>query len=270
MELLFCLLTAVIISVTEWLPVGTTNHLIALDKYANPYINGSFRYVLIISCHLAALLALIVYLWPVYYPYGRNQSLEGKSNCIHLWKRIIMACIPAGVLGIIASALVSEVLYIPFLIGVMSILLGIGTVIVEAMPLTIKARKVFKVGYSQAFNVGLIQMAAVVPGTGRFSTSLLGTRILGFSRECALMFSLLLSVPMMIGSNGLHIIQLWGDIQITGIQIVYIIICCIVSYYLSGKMIHWILNYIKEHNYAVFGWYRIITGIIFLILFLAL
>lgn len=270
MEFLFCLITAVVIGITEWLPVGTTSHLIALNKYTAPYLYGDFRYILITACHLAALLSLIVYLWPTYYPFGRNQSLEGKGNCIRLWKRIALAAVPAGVLGVIASTLVSEVLYIPFLVGVMVIVLGIAMVIVENLPMTIKARKIFRVEYSQAFNVGLIQTAAVVPGTGRFSTSLLGARILGFSKECALMFSFLLSVPMMLGSNALHLIQLRDSLNISGAQFGYIAASCLITYYLSGKVIRWILNYIKEHNYAIFGWYRIITGIIFLLLFYAL
>lgn len=257
--------------ITEWLPISSTGHLILVDQFLKLDASNDFKEMFNVVIQLGAILAVVVLYFNKLNPFARNKSDIEKKDTWSLWFKVVVACIPAGVLGILFDDFLEEHFHKFVPVAMMLILYGVLFIIVENRNKTIKptTTTLNQLTYKTAFIIGLFQVLSLIPGTSRSGATIIGAIIIGCSRYVAAEFTFFLGIPVMFGAGGVKILKflLKGN-SFGSPEIILLSIGTIVSFVVSILAIKFLMGYIKKHDFKVFGWYRIILGTIILIYWL--
>lgn len=262
--------------VTEWLPVSSTGHLILVEEFL-PFQNVSegFFDMFDVVIQLGAILAVVLLFWNKIWPFQLPANQENpqpgilgyvKMDKIILWIKIMVACVPAAVIGVLFDDVFDALFYNPVCIAIALIVFGIAFIVVENWNKGRKpvVRRLSDITYRTAVIIGVFQLiAAIFPGTSRSGATIVGALLIGVSRKVAAEFTFFLAIPVMFGASLLKLVKF--GFHFTGMEVVLLLIGTVVSFLVSVFIVRFLMNFIKKHNFVVFGWYRIALGIIVLI-----
>lgn len=270
-EILKVILLGIIEGITEWLPVSSTGHILLLDEFIKLNMSDAFKSMFTVVIQLGAILAVVVIYWNKVWPFKKGQThliSISKSKMI-MWAKIIVACIPAAIIGIKFDDFIEEHFYNYFVISLALIIFGILFIIIENKNKESHKKlvdSIDKITYKQAFIVGLFQViAAIFPGTSRSGATILGGIAIGLSRTVAAEFTFFLAIPTMFGASLLKLVKF--GFSFTAMEAFVLLLGTAVSFIVSVITIKFLMNYIENNDFKVFGYYRIALGVLVLIYF---
>lgn len=269
-EVLKAILFGVVEGITEWLPISSTGHMILLDEFVKLNVSKEFLDLFLVVIQLGAILAVVVIYWNKLIPLSTKHGLHISRRKCKMWVKIIVASIPAGVVGILWDDVFTKYFYNYQTVAIMLILVGVVFIIIERSNKNkiAKIDSIDDISYGQAFLIGVFQMiAAIFPGTSRSGSTIVGSLMFGISRTAAAEFTFFLAVPAMFGGSAIKILKYSGGFN--SAEVALLAIGMIVAFVLSIIAIKFLMSYIKKHDFKVFGWYRIILGIAVIGYFLA-
>ena len=275
MELLFDLLRSVVYGViegiTEWLPISSTGHMILAEQVLKFSFDEEFMSMFRVVIQLGAILAVVVLyfkkLWPFCADNGRDSGFSKHLRwpVVRLWCKIIVACLPAAVLGFLLDDWLDAHLYNSIVVAIMLIVYGVAFILIERRPRVPSTTKLSQITYKQAILVGAWQVLAMIPGTSRSGATIVGGLLCGMSRPCASQFTFFLAIPVMAGASGLKVVKyILGGSSFTMAEVLALVVGCVVAFLVSMAAIRFLMNYVKKHTFTAFGWYRIALGVVVL------
>lgn len=267
-ELLKSIIYGIVEGITEWLPVSSTGHMIILDEILPMSVSDSFWEMYLVVIQLGAILAVILLFWGQLWPFTQTEQGWIKKDTFIMWFKILVACIPAAVVEILWGDALEAAFYHYQVVAVMLVLIGAVFLIVERwnQNQTATVNTISEITYRQAFLIGMFQLiAAIFPGTSRSGATIIGALILGLSRTVAAEFTFFLAVPVMFGASLMKILDF--GIHFTGYELGMLLAGLITAFLVSVFVIRFLLGYIRKHDFKLFGWYRIILGIVIMLYF---
>ena len=290
-EFLKSFLFGIVEGITEWLPISSTGHLILLNQFVKLDVSEEFYSMFEVVIQLGAILAVVILFWNQIFPFvapegshtvrrrqakhahRKKKSGNGilsyvKMDIIILWLKVLVACIPAIVIGMPFNDLFEKWFYNYPCVAIALIVFGIAFIIVEnnhkGKPAKINSMD--ELTYKTAFLIGLFQLiAAIFPGTSRSGATILGGILIGLSRTTAAEFTFFLAVPVMAGASLLKILKF--GLAFSGAEMMILLVGMAVSFVVSVLVIKFLMNYIRKHDFKIFGWYRIVLGILVILFF---
>lgn len=261
-EILKVIIIGIVEGLTEWLPVSSTGHMILVDEFVKLNVSKTFMDMFLVVIQLGAILAVVVLNFEKLNPVSSMKSKEEKKLTIELWKKVIIACVPAAVIGLIFNDYMEEHFMTAKVVAFTLILYGILFIWVENYNKnrSPKVNNIDFLDYKTAFIIGLFQVLSLVPGTSRSGATILGGILFGASRLVAAEFTFFLAIPVMFGASALKMVKF--GFNYTGAEIVILIIGMVTAFIVSILSIKFLLRYIKNNDFKAFGWYRIALGII--------
>lgn len=268
-ELIKVIILGIVEGITEWLPISSTGHMILVDEFIKLDVSADFLEMFLVVIQLGAILAVVFLYWQKLLPFDYKNNWKIKKDTLSMWFKIIIACIPAAVVGILFDDQLNELFYNPPTVAIALIVFGILFIIIENYNKGKKAKinSLSEITYNTALIIGIFQLiAAIFPGTSRSGATIVGALLIGVSRTVAAEFTFFLAVPVMFGASLLKLVKF--GFAFTASELVLLIIGMLVAFVVSMITIKFLMSYIKKHDFKVFGWYRIILGIIVLIYFM--
>ena len=266
-DILKTILFGIVEGITEWLPISSTGHLLILQSMVGEIISHDFMEMFDVVIQLGAILAVVVIYFNKLNPFSPKKTAIEKQNTINLWIKVIVACLPAAVIGLLLDDWLDDHLFKTSVVAVTLILYGIAFIVVEerhrGKKFTYKDLNTLPL--SVAIGIGMFQVLALVPGTSRSGATILGGMILGASRYFSAEFTFFLAIPVMFGASLLKLVKF--GLAFSFGEFFALILGMVVSFVVSILAIKFLMNYIKKHNFKVFGIYRIILGIVILVFF---
>lgn len=269
-ELLKALLFGVVEGITEWLPISSTGHMILLNEIM-PFQNVSdgFYSMFEVVVQLGAIMAVVLLYWKKIWPFGRSEKTGAiglKTPIVLLWVKILIACVPAAVIGLLFDETFEALFYNYVCVAIALIVFGVAFIVVENSHKGRKAkiRSLSRLDYKTALLIGLFQvLAAIFPGTSRSGATIVGALMLGVSRKVAAEFTFFLAIPVMFGASLLKLMKF--GLAFTGAELAILLVSMAVAFAVSVVVIRFLMDYIRKHDFKVFGWYRIVLGVIVLL-----
>ena len=277
MELIINILKSVVFGIvqgiTEWLPISSTGHLILVEKYlplnvfADAASNTAFFDMYKVVIQFGSILAVLLLYWNKLWPFGQNLSQKKKNSVYRLWIKIIIATIPAMIVGLLLDDWIDSKMSTPVAIAVALIVYGIAFIWLERKEHTFTTTDIRRISYKNALKVGFFQCLALIPGTSRSGSTILGATILGFDRPTAAEFSFYMAIPVMFGASLLKIVKfIVKGVTVSASSVIVLLVGTVVSFAVSVVVIRYLMEYIRKHDFQVFGFYRIVLGILILVL----
>jgi len=268
-ELLKAVLFGIVEGITEWLPVSSTGHMIILDEFIRLDCTPEFLEMFLVVIQLGAILAVVILFWNKIFPFQFRDKEKPviEMDKIMLWLKIIVACIPAAIVGILFDDVFEALFYHASSVALALIAFGVAFIVVERRNKgkSAKVRKLDDITFQTAFIIGIFQLiAAIFPGTSRSGATIVGALLIGVSRSVAAEFTFFLAIPVMFGASLLKLVKF--GLSFTTLEAGVLIIGMLVSFFVSIFVIKFLMDYIKKHDFQVFGWYRIVLGILVLAL----
>ncbi len=266
-EILKIILFGIVEGITEWLPVSSTGHLILADAFLPLQQSDAFKEMFNVVIQLGAILAVVVLFWNKLFPFQRKDKTQPvvQKSILRLWGKIIVACIPAGVVGILFDDFLEEHLHTPLVIAAMLILYGIAFLVVEDK----NKNRVFRVqttdeiDWKTALIIGAFQVLSLIPGTSRSGVTILGAILIGVARPAAAEFTFFLSVPVMFGASFIKILKfILESGGFSGAEVFALLLGSAVAFAVSLLAIGFLMSFVKKHSFKPFGWYRIALGVL--------
>lgn len=262
-DMLKTVILGIVEGITEWLPISSTGHMIIVNEFLNSDKGffGSQIYLYVIQ--LGAILAILTLYFKKLNPFSPSKTSEEKKDTWNMWFKVIAACIPAAVIGLLFNDLMDEI-STPVVVSLMLIIYGIGFLLAEKNNKTAKIASMKEMSYKTAILIGLFQVLSIVPGTSRSGATILGAVLIGCSRGLAAEFSFFLAIPVMFGVSFLKIIT--NDYVMLTTDWALLITGMAVAYTVSILAVKFLTNYVKNHDFKVFGYYRIVIGLLIILL----
>lgn len=261
-DILKSIIFGIIQGISEYLPISSTAHLILFNNFM--HIDSDFFEMFKVVIQFGSILAVCILYFHKLNPFSSRKSPTERHDTLTLWSKIIIGVIPAAVFGLLFDDLIENKLSSNSVIAATLIIYGVIFIVVERVKPKVKVSNINNMSYLDALKVGFFQVLALVPGTSRSGATIIGSRILGFSKEVASEFSFFLAVPTMAGASLLKVIEF--GFNYTFNQVVMLVVGTFVSFIVSVWAIKFLLDYIKKHDFTVFGYYRILLGILILLL----
>ncbi len=266
-EFIKCLILGIVEGITEWLPISSTGHMILFNEFLGTSEGFFSSQIFLYVIQLGAILAVVTIYFRKLNPFSPSKSSEEKAATWQMWFKVLIACVPAAVIGLLLNDWMDKI-STPVVVSAMLIIYGIAFIVVEnknknRMP---SIESIDQLSYKTALLIGLFQVLSIVPGTSRSGATILGAIILGCSRNVAAEFSFFLAIPVMVGVSLLKIVT--NDYVMTSNEWILLIFGMIVAYVVSLIAVKLLMNYVRRHDFKVFGWYRIVLGILVLLFFL--
>ena len=273
LNMIKAVLFGIVEGVTEWLPISSTGHMILLNEIL-PFENVSenFYSMFEVVVQLGAILAVVVLFWSQIWPLGRNKDtgrVELKRPILTLWGKILLACVPAAVIGVLFDEVFERLFYNYVSVAIALIVFGVAFIVVENLRRGRKPRirSLARLDYKTVLLIGVFQvLAAIFPGTSRSGATIVGALMLGVSRKVAAEFTFFLAIPVMFGASLLKLVK-YG-FAFAGGELAILLVSMAVAFVVSILVIRFLLSYIRKHDFKVFGWYRIVLGTVVLAYFL--
>ncbi len=270
-EIFKVIILGLVEGITEWLPISSTGHLILVDEFIKLNASDAFKEMFNVVVQLGAILAVVVLYFNKLNPFSPKKTRNQKIHTIQLWMKVVVACIPAAVLGILFDDWMEEHFHNYIVVAIMLIVYGVLFIWVENWNKTTEpsVTKLSELSYKTALFIGLFQVLSLIPGTSRSGATILGALLLGVSRYVAAEFTFFLAIPVMFGASGIKLLKFFGEgAGITGMEVAMLSVGCIVAFVVSVIAIKFLMGYIKKNDFKVFGYYRIVLGILVLGYFL--
>lgn len=285
-ELLKAALFGLVEGITEWLPISSTGHMLLLDKFVSLDVSKDFWDMFMVVIQLGAILAVCVLFFYQLNPFASEKTEHERKGTWRLWGQVIVACLPAAVIGIPLDDWMEEHLGSPFVIAAALIVYGIAFIVIESVrgsrasgahfaqderrgrlalrsDRDARVQDVTELDWPTAMGIGVFQVLSLVPGTSRSGSTIIGGLLLGCSRAVAAEFTFYLAIPVMVGAGGLRLVKyfLKGNMFSVG-EFVILGVGCLVAFLVSMLAIRFLMNFVKKHDFKPFGWYRIVLGIV--------
>ena len=280
-EIVKAVILGVIEGITEWLPVSSTGHLILADEFLSLNMSEEFIEMFNVVIQLGAILAVVVLFWPKLWPFqNAPEAARGETGAKALidrfcrkdvwvmWFKVLVAILPAMVIGLPLDDWMTEHLHNPPVVAAMLILYGVFFLLIEQRRYRPRIKRIAKLDYKTALGIGLFQVLSLVPGTSRSGATILGAMLLGTSRTVAAEFTFFLAIPVMFGASLIKVLKF--GFAFTGFELAVLGVGCVVAFVVSMLSIRFLMNYVKKHDFKVFGWYRIVLGVLVLAYFFGL
>ena len=271
LEILKVILLGIVEGITEWLPISSTGHLILVDEFVKLGASDAFKEMFNVVIQLGAILAVVVLYFHKLNPFSPKKSKAEKADTIQLWMKVIVACIPAAVLGILFDDWMEAHFHNYIVVSLMLVIYGVLFIVVENWNKknTPAVTKLSELSYKTALIIGTFQVLSLIPGTSRSGATILGALLIGVSRYVAAEFTFFLAIPVMFGASGLKILKfVMEGGGFTGMEATMLIVGCVVAFFVSVLAIKFLMGYIKKNDFKLFGYYRIVLGVLVLGYFL--
>lgn len=264
MELVKVVILGIVEGLTEWLPVSSTGHMILVDEFIRLDVSTAFMDMFLVVIQLGAILAVVVLNLEKLNPFLRSKSKAERQATFDLWGKVVVACLPAAVIGLAFNKYMEEHFMNAPVVAAMLILYGVLFIVVERFNKrrTPRVESLAKLDYRTAFIIGMFQVLSLVPGTSRSGATILGGIIFGTSRYVATEFTFFLAIPVMFGASFLKLVKFGWNY--TGTELVILAVGMVTAFIVSILSIRFLLRYIKRNDFTAFGWYRIALGIVVL------
>ncbi|MEG0898762.1 MAG: undecaprenyl-diphosphate phosphatase [Oscillospiraceae bacterium] len=268
-EILKVVFLGIIEGITEWLPISSTGHMLLVDQFIHLDMSDTFKEMFFIVIQLGAIFAVIVMFWNKMFPFQFKDKAKPiiKVETFSLWFKVVVACIPGAIVAILFDDYIESTLHTPIVIAIALIFYGVAFLFIEnwnkkRIP-TVK--KLSDITYKTALMIGLFQVLSIIPGTSRSGATIIGALLIGVSRVAAAEFTFFLAVPVMLGLSAIKIFKF--GFAFSSIELLILIIGMTTAFFVSAIVIKFLMNFIRKHDFKVFGWYRIVLGIIVLAYF---
>lgn len=277
-EIIKSIFLGIVEGITEWLPVSSTGHLILVDEILKMDMSSDFKEMFDVVIQLGAIMAVVLLYRKKIFPFGKKNNAaplksDGigayiKTDIFSMWFKVIAACLPAAVVGLLFDDVLNDLFYNPLTVSIALIVFGVAFIIVENWNHGKNSRinSISELTYKTALIIGAFQLiAAVFPGTSRSGATIVGALLIGVSRTTAAEFTFFLAIPVMFGASLLKLVKFGFDFS--GTEIAVLAAGMITAFLVSVVVIKFLMDYIKKHDFKVFGWYRIVLGILVLAYF---
>ena len=266
-EILKAIFLGIVEGITEWLPISSTGHMILVDEFIKLDVSKEFLDMFMVVIQLGAILAVLVLYFHKLNPFSRKKTLVERKQTWSLWLKVIIACLPAAVIGLIFDDKINELFFNAWTIAITLIVYGVLFIIVEIFnrKRKPKIRELSQLPYTMAFLIGVFQLLALIPGTSRSGVTIITALLLGASRFVAAEFTFFLAIPVMLGASALKLVKF--GFSYTGLEIAILIAGVLTAFLVSVLAIKFLMKYIKKHYFKIFGVYRILLGIAVIIYF---
>lgn len=291
LEFLKVIILGIVEGITEWLPISSTGHMILIDEFIKLNVSAEFKEVFLVVIQLGAILAVILLFWNKIWPFCIRRDVEKedlseftfkekmgsrwfyfldryvKKDKFILWFKILVSCLPAIIVGLPLDDWLEEHFYNYIVVAIMLIVYGVLFIVIEnynrrRRPSTVRLSEIT---WKTALLIGVFQLLSLIPGTSRSGATILGGIILGCSRKLASEYTFFLAIPVMFGASLLKIVKF--GFHFSGMKIGMLVVGMLVAFVVSVFAIKFLMGYIKKHDFKVFGWYRIVLGILVLLYF---
>jgi undecaprenyl-diphosphatase len=266
-EIIKAIIIGIVEGITEWLPISSTGHMILVDTFLQLEMSAAFKEMFLVVIQLGAIMAVVVLYWQKLNPFTYDRGVKLKSGTLNMWGKIFVACLPAGIIGILFNERIDALFYNYQTVAVTLIFYGVLFIIIETahQGKTAKINSIAEISYQTALFIGIFQLLALIPGTSRSGATIIGAILIGTSRTIAAEFTFFLAVPVMLGAS---FVKLMGfGWEFTGPEVAVLLSGTIVAFIVSILSIKFLTDYIKKHDFKFFGWYRIVLGIIVILYF---
>lgn len=271
-DIIYAIIYGIIEGITEWLPISSTGHLIILNRFIQfQSVNNDFFELFLVVIQLGAIIAVLLTFFNQLCPFGKKKTSEEKKQIYYLWKLIIIGCLPAGIIGFFFDDILDQYLYNDITVIVTLIVYGVLFILVEMLIKNkkLKINEVKDFTYKTALIIGFSQILSLIPGTSRSGVTILCALFLGCSRQSACQYSFYLSIPIMFMASLLKLFKYFIGGNVLAISEIMILLTgCIMAFVVSLFIVTFLLKYVKKHDFKIFGLYRIVLGIVLIVLLL--
>ena len=260
--------------ITEWLPVSSTGHMILFDEFVKMNVTEEFKELFLVVIQLGSILAVLTLYFHKLNPFSKTKTKVEKKRTWVLWSKVIVAALPAAVIGLLFDDFLDEHLYRYEVVAVTLILYGIAFIVIERYHAShgnkFKIDSVDDIDYGTALKIGTAQVLSLIPGTSRSGSTIIGSMCVGVSRTAASEFSFFLAIPVMLGASALKILKYIVKVGVafTRSEVVTLVVATVTACAVSVFAIKLLMGFVRKHDFKVFGWYRIVLGIIVILYFL--
>lgn len=267
LEALKVIILGIVEGITEWLPISSTGHLILVEEFVKLNFSQSYLDMFNVVIQLGAIMAVVVIYFHRLNPFSPKKTEKQKKMTLQLWVKVVIASIPAGVVGILFNDFIEEKFNNSYVVAAMLIVVGVLFIVIENRHKGRKPQitKISQMGVPVLIWIGVFQMLAMIPGTSRSGATIIGALALGVSRTAAADFTFFLAIPAMAGASLVKLRHFGFDF--TGTELGLLLLGCVVSFVVSILAIKFLLKYIQNHDFKAFGYYRIVLGIIVFLYF---
>lgn len=267
-EIVKTIIIGIVEGITEWIPISSTGHMILIDEWIHLDSSDAFKEMFLVVIQLGAIMAVVVLFFNKLNPLSPKKNRDEKKEIIHIWLKVIIGVLPAALIGLLLDDWLNDTFYNYITVASMLVIYGVLFIIIENRnkDVTPKITSFSDLSYKTAFLIGLFQVLSLIPGTSRSGATILGAIILGTSRFLAAEFSFFLSIPVIFGASLLKLYKF--GFSFTNTEAMILLIGMATAFIVSIVSIKFLINYIKKHDFKVFGWYRIILGLFVIIYFL--
>lgn len=270
LEALKVIILGIVEGITEWLPISSTGHLILVEEFIQLNLSDAFVEMFNVVIQLGAIMAVVLIYFEKLNPFSSKKTKKQKMLTIQLWIKVVIATLPAMVIGLLFDDWVDEHFMNAFVVALMLIIYGVLFIVIENRHKGVKPKvtKLSQLTVPMALAIGGFQVLSMIPGTSRSGATIIGALLIGTARDVAAEFTFFLAIPVMFGWSFLKIIKfLIAGAGITVFEVFMLLLGCVVSFGVSVFAIKFLMQYIKNHDFKVFGYYRIVLGIIVLVYF---
>ncbi|MDR3072546.1 MAG: undecaprenyl-diphosphate phosphatase [Clostridiales Family XIII bacterium] len=267
-EFLKAIVLGIIEGITEWLPISSTGHMILADEFIKLNVSAEFKEMFLVVIQLGAILAVVLLYFRRLNPFSQHKSPKEKRDTMSIWFKVVVGIVPAGVLGFLLDDWLDKHFYNYVVVSLMLIVYGVCFIVVENKNKrkTPRITRFSSLSYATAFGIGMFQVLSLIPGTSRSGATILGAILLGTSRRVAAEFSFFMSIPIMFAASGLKLIKFGFHFSVS--EFFILLIGMMVAFIVSLFAIKFLMRYINKHDFKVFGWYRIVLGVVVLAYFI--
>ncbi len=263
-EALKVIFLGIVEGITEWLPISSTGHMLLVDEFLTLRMSDAFKEMFFVVIQLGAILAVVLIFWHKMFPFQWRDKTKPvvQKEIFSTWFKVIVACIPGAIVTLLFDDYIEAHLHTPFIIALALVLYGVAFIVIENKNKTRvpRIKTLPEISYTIAFAIGLFQVLSIIPGTSRSGATIIGALILGVSRIAAAEFTFFLAVPVMFGFSLLKIWKFGLDFSST--ELLVLGLGMLVAFLVSVLVIKFLMSYIKKHDFKVFGWYRIVLGLL--------
>ncbi len=260
LDFLKVVILGIVEGITEWLPVSSTGHLILVGDLLSPGMSDEFMEMFNVVIQLGAIRAVVVLYFHKLNPFSPKKTEKQKLLTWQMWIKVVIASVPAGIVGILFNDYLDKIFYKPLPVAIMLIVYGVLFIIIETRNAGRRpaVRRISELSVQMLLWIGFFQMLALIPGTSRSGATIVGALLIGVSREVAAEFTFFLAIPVMFGASFLKLLKF--GFKFTGQELGLLLLGCAVSFIVSVFAIKFLMGYIKKHDFKVFGYYRIVLG----------
>lgn len=270
LEILQVIILGIVEGITEWLPISSTGHMILVEQFIKLNVTDSFMEMFRVVIQLGAIMAVVVLYFNKLNPFSLSKTKEERKDTWELWFKVLVSCIPAGVIGILFDDKIDAMFYNYITVAITLIVYGALFIIIENKNKDKKPKynSLKEITYNIAFIIGLFQVLALIPGTSRSGATIVGALMFGVSRTVVAEYTFFLGIPVMFGASLLKLVKF--GFNFTQAEVIILLVGMLTAFLVSILAIKFLMNYIKKNDFKAFGWYRIILGIIVLLYFLVI